>query len=64
MDESELRKILATNGMLETVAGDFIALSIIGRIIPLKDLKTAIAKDKHGNRLAYLKWVQLGSDDD
>lgn len=55
-DPKKIKDILLENGLLETIDGQYISASIIGRIIPDKSKGTALVKDKHGNRIANLLW--------
>ncbi len=58
-DSPQLRDALLSNGLLQTIDGEYIAASIVGRIIPNRKNGTAVCKDKHGNRLAILRWPQI-----
>jgi hypothetical protein len=55
-DSKQIREILLNNGLFQTINGDYIAASIIGRIIPNRKNGTAVCKDKNGNRIAILRW--------
>jgi hypothetical protein len=57
-DPKKIKEILLENGLFQTIDGEYIAASIIGRIIPDRKKGTAIVKDKHGNRIATLRWPQ------
>jgi hypothetical protein len=58
LDSKQIREVLLSNGLFQTIDGEYIAASVIGRIIPNRTNGTAICKDKHGNRLAVLRWPQ------
>ncbi|WKJ91342.1 hypothetical protein QZJ86_04225 [Methylomonas montana] len=51
-----IRSFLRKNGLLEMRDGQFISVSIIGRIIPDEEKRIAVVKDKHGNRVGILDW--------
>jgi hypothetical protein len=55
-DPKKIKEILLENGLFQTIDGEYIAASIIGRIIPDRKKGTALVKDKHGNRIAILRW--------
>jgi len=55
-DPKKIKDILLENGLFQTISGDYIAASIIGRIIPNRKHGTAVCKDKNGNRIAILRW--------
>jgi hypothetical protein len=50
-DSPQIRNALLGKGLFQTINGEYIAASIIGRIIPNRKNGTAVCKDKHGNRL-------------
>jgi hypothetical protein len=55
-DPKKIKEILLENGLFQTIDGEYIAASIIGRIIPDRKKGTALVKDKNGNRIAILRW--------
>jgi hypothetical protein len=61
-DSPQLRDALMSHGLYQTIDGEYIAASIIARIIPNRKTGTAICKDRHGNRLAVLHWPQVVGD--
>ena len=58
--DKNIKNILLENGFLETIDGQYISASVIGRIIPDRKKGTADAKDKYGNRIAVLHWPREG----
>lgn len=61
-DSPQLRDALLNHGLLQTIDGEYIAASIVGRIIPNRKNGTAVCKDRNGNRLAVLRWPQVIGD--
>lgn len=57
-DSEQVREILLSNGLFQTIGGEYIAASVIGRIIPNRKNGTAVCKDKFGNRIAVIRWNQ------
>jgi hypothetical protein len=55
-DNKQLREVLLQNGLFQTINGDYVSASLIGRIIPNRKAGTAVCKDKNGNRIAILRW--------
>lgn len=55
-DIKNIRSFLRKNGLLEMRDGQFISVSVIGRIIPDEEKRIAVVKDKHGNRVGILDW--------
>lgn len=58
----EIRSALFRFGFVETTAGHFIALSMVGRIKPDPTKGTAICLDPHGNTLAVIHWPTLAGE--
>lgn len=58
-DSEQIRDVLLSNGLFQTISGEYIAASVIARIIPDRKSDTAVCKDKFGNRVAILRWPQV-----
>lgn len=54
----KLRKTIINQGFLETLAGDFVNLNNVLRIVPNPKNRTADCKDVYGNKIAVIPWPE------
>ncbi|OAI24546.1 hypothetical protein A1356_15400 [Methylomonas koyamae] len=54
-DIKSIKSILKKNGLIEMIDGQFVSARIIAKVIPQGN-GTALAKNKYGNHLGYLRW--------